>query len=858
RRLKFSERREIELQQPTFSKGVHTYIREQSGEMPEDTVPRAEFEQLRTLLQEVRQQQQQNSANTAIQPLQTALQTLSVSQANQVVYSELAKTPLFSGNGTTSIDKWLKTVVSVLQQCSAPTELRASLLLGRLKGNAAQYAATLPNETQSNLKALCTSLREKYCTANDSESAKLFLHNRRQGEGETMTQFGQALVELAEIAYGEKISDEHAELPPNQKHLQETLKTLFLRGLKPEFQQLARVLHPDQEMSYRALVTWATRLQSRMDWPTVGGEELTPHNALDVAGASTPFGLLGAVAVTPSFPQGRHAGRGGTQSPGWARPLGPLHPTANSSGGRGHIAASEIDQGIRANRPQALRHAPRRYCMKCNSTDHEGAMCSLRPGSCLICNSPQHYQNRCPNRPRGNQSGTSGGNRQGRIPPSQTPRNNTNGFNHQQNRNRNRADFQRTSGNQSYIRQVTMEEDRSASPSTNPSQQNDSNLLREIHDKLTHWERAALAAADEESGDSSQIHMISRAEDIFNGEVVIKRVEPPMHGQTWWEGNHLTIATGQEASGKRECNTEEFQNAQSSERLDLTPLMQDERSPAPSETQHCGKAGMDSCPQARARWSSGSCQKHGIPMLLLVCIFALCMPAKASSLQIEQTFRQCGGSRTGTLVEYPSVPKCGDVRQKDTLPRGQREKPISYARVKLFVSRISPEVTSAFSCRLRTETICTYTSFFGGKGILRDVVEERALSPQQCEKYTTAVQRGQTPTFQSKPLLQEAERVWSTQNVLKVHYKWCCYTYCQSVMNLIIEQGQVASMDGIKIQSDLADTGHCVAKVGHCQSPHVVVIWPARILVQKAKCTYEKRGSYEAKIRGSFVIIEKL
>ncbi len=65
-------------------------------------------------------------------------------------------------------------------------------------------------------------------------------------------------------------------------------------------------------------------------------------------------------------------------------------------------------------------------------------------------------------------------------------------------------------------------------------------------------------------------------------------------------------------------------------------------------------------------------------------------------------------------------------------------------------------------------------------------------------------------------------------------------------------------MNGRQVQSDLADTGHCVAKVGHCQLPHIVVVWPPKILVQLAKCGYEKRGVYEAKLRDSLMIIEQL
>ncbi len=128
----------------------------------QDTVPREEFEQLRTLLQNVSlQQQQQNVANGATTLLQQTLQAFTTAQANQVVYTELAKTPLYHGDGTTSIDKWLNKVIGVIRQCSAPIELQSSLLLGRLTSDAACSASSLPVATKNSLSALTTALRER-------------------------------------------------------------------------------------------------------------------------------------------------------------------------------------------------------------------------------------------------------------------------------------------------------------------------------------------------------------------------------------------------------------------------------------------------------------------------------------------------------------------------------------------------------------------------------------------------------------------------------------------------------------------------------------------------------------------------
>ncbi|MCP4493054.1 MAG: hypothetical protein GY820_38015, partial [Gammaproteobacteria bacterium] len=421
RRIRFHQQRELALQRKFLAEATEIprletrqtteSVVNEAEIMPDtdevtranatDSVPRAEFEALRTLLQDVRQRQEQQNATNDVQPLQNALQAFSISQSNQVVYAELAKTPLFGGDGSVTIDQWLKTVIGVLRQCSAPIDQQANLLLGRLTGNAARYATTLTAAAKANVNALSTALREKYRTATDSELAMQALHDRRQTEVETISQYGQVLTELAEIAFGQKIADDQSAdvvVEPLQRHLQNTLKTVFLRGLRTEYRSLARLLHPERKMSYRALVTWATGLESKMDGSAdVGGVARPPRNTgLTVTGS--PFGFLGTVASTPISPQVGYAGGGRPQgNPGWARTLGPLHPMSRV--GFGDIAASETHRGPRA-RDSRMPRSNEIRCEKCQIVGHSGRLCERRPGNCNLCGSADHYRNRCGQRPQ--------------------------------------------------------------------------------------------------------------------------------------------------------------------------------------------------------------------------------------------------------------------------------------------------------------------------------------------------------------------------------------------------------------------------------------------------------------------------
>ncbi len=123
-------------------------------------ITRDELDNLHTLLNEVKAQQQlHGSVNLLMPVLKGALQSFSLTQANQVVYAELAKTPIFRGDGVLCIDSWLDGVVNVLKQCSAVPELQPTLLIGRLDGIAAQFIAPLSAETKADLELLCTVVR---------------------------------------------------------------------------------------------------------------------------------------------------------------------------------------------------------------------------------------------------------------------------------------------------------------------------------------------------------------------------------------------------------------------------------------------------------------------------------------------------------------------------------------------------------------------------------------------------------------------------------------------------------------------------------------------------------------------------
>uniref|UniRef100_A0A915I5K4 Uncharacterized protein n=1 Tax=Romanomermis culicivorax TaxID=13658 RepID=A0A915I5K4_ROMCU len=58
--------------------------------------------------------------------------------------------------------------------------------------------------------------------------------------------------------------------------------------------------------------------------------------------------------------------------------------------------------------------------------------------------------------------------------------------------------------------------------------------------------------------------------------------------------------------------------------------------------------------------------------------------------------------------------------------------------------------------------------------------------------------------------------------------QWCCKDVCTNVINILIEEGQVASYDGNNILTDLGNVGGCKASAGQCISTEGTILWGER------------------------------
>lgn len=113
--------------------------------------------------------------------------------------------------------------------------------------------------------------------------------------------------------------------------------------------------------------------------------------------------------------------------------------------------------------------------------------------------------------------------------------------------------------------------------------------------------------------------------------------------------------------------------------------------------------------------------------------------------------------------------------------------------------------------------------FFGSKGITADTTEAIAVSANECwTAQRTKVWKGN--------VLESTRQgdAYATNQTLHVHYKYCCYDTCFLAINFVLQHGQVATLDGAMLISDLGDIGSCLAFSGACDLHKGIAVWDAR------------------------------
>lgn len=223
--------------------------------------------------------------------------------------------------------------------------------------------------------------------------------------------------------------------------------------------------------------------------------------------------------------------------------------------------------------------------------------------------------------------------------------------------------------------------------------------------------------------------------------------------------------------------------------------------------------------------------------------FALiCMRLVPSTEALNYEYNFCKFSRSGYAVAVPNDVICHPPDLED----------ISHVTASIYVPRSEPKTITAWKCKIQYTCICTFTSFFGAKSLTTP--QETKILDIDEKTCRIAIQR---KIWKSQILKELSNGIWSTQNILQVHYKWCCYDVCTDSTNLILEAGEVGTLNGHQIISDLGDTGGCVASLGRCFTHDGLIIWEHNELDHV--CQYEFKGDFEAQLASSgHIVVEAL
>ncbi len=249
------------------------------------------------------------------------------------------------------------------------------------------------------------------------------------------------------------------------------------------------------------------------------------------------------------------------------------------------------------------------------------------------------------------------------------------------------------------------------------------------------------------------------------------------------------------------------------------------------------------CNQRTCQWLGGL--GIAITSIIIFLTLSFCFHlAIANPNHTQHQFQFCGTSRSGHILAVPTQVRCippkTDVNVTETT-------------VKVWVPRSDPVTRLAYKCMIRTRTICTHMSFIGGKGIVGDFANSQAVSVEDCQLALTDFSK----TLQQFALTEIHSGIWSTNNTLTVEYVWCCTDHCTTVKNLIIEQGEIATFDGIHLSSSLGDPGGCGIEKGYCKGDEGTIVWQS--INTTNFCPYQPmKLLYHATVSDQHVIVHDL
>jgi len=178
--------------------------------------------------------------------------------------------------------------------------------------------------------------------------------------------------------------------------------------------------------------------------------------------------------------------------------------------------------------------------------------------------------------------------------------------------------------------------------------------------------------------------------------------------------------------------------------------------------------------------------------------------------------------------------------------------PVVVERARVFVPNNQPALVDAWKCVMKRRTVCTHMSVIGSKGIVLDQEKFIRMTVGECRRLHN------TGLFQRRPLVRKSSEMAFSNNSIETKFEYCCRDYCQTSDNVVIQKGQVGTLDGDLILSNLAETPNCRVGSYSCETPDAVIIWHEPI---QRPCRYiepYKDQNFDIEMSGRYFIIQAL
>lgn len=134
---------------------------------------------------------------------------------------------------------------------------------------------------------------------------------------------------------------------------------------------------------------------------------------------------------------------------------------------------------------------------------------------------------------------------------------------------------------------------------------------------------------------------------------------------------------------------------------------------------------------------------------------------------------------------------------------------------------------------------------------MADLTDYQSVAADLCN---TVIE---TKLWNGLMLTDVAPGFWSTNQTLTVQYKWCCYDVKTSTINFFIEEGEIASLDGKRLVSDLQDLAACAPIAGYCLNQDMgVTVWNGSFFM--GQCAFKNHGKFIATVSGNSLVISKI